>query len=79
MVFQQHTLFPWKTVRDNVAFGLKMQGVARARARTRAARRLLAAGRPRRASTNHYPHQLSGGMQQRVELARVLVNRRVSC
>jgi NitT/TauT family transport system ATP-binding protein len=73
LVFQQHTLFPWKRVLDNVAFGLKMQGVGAA-ARRRAARELLelvGLG----AYASHYPAQLSGGMQQRVEIARVLINR----
>jgi NitT/TauT family transport system ATP-binding protein len=72
-VFQQHTLFPWRTVRDNVAFGLKMRGVGKLE-RHKAADEILAlvglegfAGR--------WPDQLSGGMQQRVEIARVLVNR----
>lgn len=73
MVFQQHTLFPWRSVRENVAFGLKMRGVGKAE-RLAAADEILAlvgldgfAGR--------WPNQLSGGMQQRVEIARVLVNR----
>ena len=73
LVFQQHTLFPWKRVIDNVAFGLKMKGTGR-QARLREAGELLAlvglAG-----FEHHYPAQLSGGMQQRVEIARVLINR----
>ncbi|MCP3441594.1 ABC transporter ATP-binding protein [Bradyrhizobium sp. CCGUVB14] len=72
MVFQQHTLFPWKRVRDNVAFGPKMRGVARAE-RDRAADAILdlvgLSG-----FEAFYPAQLSGGMQQRVEIARVLIN-----
>lgn len=73
IVFQQHTLFPWKTVAHNVEFGLKMRGISRAE-REKIAREILAhIGLAEFA--NHYPHQLSGGMQQRVALARVLVNR----
>jgi NitT/TauT family transport system ATP-binding protein len=73
VVFQAHTLFPWKTVLRNVEFGLKMRGAGRA-ARTLAAREILehmGLGE----FLQHYPWQLSGGMQQRVSLARVLVNR----
>ncbi|MBX0316984.1 ABC transporter ATP-binding protein, partial [Planomicrobium glaciei] len=72
MVFQQHTLFPWQRVRDNVAFGPRMRGVAR-RERDRAADAILSlvglSG-----FEAFYPAQLSGGMQQRVEIARVLIN-----
>jgi len=73
LVFQQHTLFPWKTVLQNVAYGLKLKGVDRAQ-REAEARQMIAqvglAGFEQR-----YPLELSGGMQQRVEIARVLVNR----
>jgi len=72
MVSQQHTLFPWRTALDNVAFGPKMRGVS-APERQDAATRLLGemglAGFER-----SYPAQLSGGMQQRVEIARALIN-----
>jgi NitT/TauT family transport system ATP-binding protein len=73
MVFQQHSLFPWKTVLGNVEFGLKMRGTGRTE-RTSQARTYLnlvgLAGFERA-----YPGELSGGMQRRVGLARVLVNR----
>jgi NitT/TauT family transport system ATP-binding protein len=69
-VFQQATLLPWRTARQNIEFGLELQHVDRA-ARARRARELLelvglaAAG-------EQFPHQLSGGMQQRIGLARAL-------
>jgi NitT/TauT family transport system ATP-binding protein len=73
VVFQHHTLFPWKTVLQNVEFGLKMRGAA-ARERRETARAMLdSVGLAD--FVQHYPWQLSGGMQQRVSLARVLVNR----
>lgn len=72
LVFQHHTLFPWRKVVDNVAFGLKMQGVPRAERRQRALELLALVGLE--AFAGHYPAQLSGGMKQRVEIARVLIN-----
>jgi ABC-type nitrate/sulfonate/bicarbonate transport system ATPase subunit len=71
MVFQEHSLFPWLNVEDNVAFGLKMKGVAPAERRERA-REVLARVRLTKFS-QHFPHQLSGGMKQRVAIARALV------
>ena len=73
LVFQQHTLFPWKRVIDNVAFGLKMNGLGLAE-RHREARELLALV-GLQGFESRYPVQLSGGMQQRVEIARTLINR----
>jgi len=73
VVFQQHTLFPWKTVSENVEFGLKMRGISRAERRQTAREILQQVGLGE--FLEHYPNQLSGGMQQRVSLARVLVNR----
>lgn len=71
MVFQEHSLFPWLTVEDNVGFGLKMKGV---KAAERAQRVKAVLERVRLARfAKHYPHQLSGGMKQRVALARALV------
>jgi NitT/TauT family transport system ATP-binding protein len=70
MVFQQYSLFPWKTVRENVEFGLKMRGMNRSQ-RERAARTLLGlAGLE--AFEKHYPDRLSGGMKQRVGIVRAL-------
>jgi NitT/TauT family transport system ATP-binding protein len=73
IVFQDHNLFPWKTVIANVEFGLKMRGVKKAERREIATKILSRIGLSE--FWRHYPSQLSGGMQQRVNLARVLVNR----
>jgi len=72
MVFQQHSLFPWKTVLENVAFGPRMQGRPRAEANDLAKEYLELVGLG--ASADRYPATLSGGMQQRVGIARALVN-----
>ncbi|MBV8625463.1 MAG: ABC transporter ATP-binding protein [Herbaspirillum sp.] len=72
LVFQHHTLFPWQKVIDNVAFGLKMKGVARAERLEKASQLLRLVSLEEFAQS--YPAQLSGGMQQRVEIARVLIN-----
>lgn len=71
VVFQDPTLFPWRTVWDNVALGLEAQGILKTqRHRVDAAIELVGLSGFRKA----YPHQLSGGMAQRVALARALVN-----
>ncbi|MEA4837115.1 MAG: ABC transporter ATP-binding protein [Rhodospirillaceae bacterium] len=71
VVFQDPTLFPWRTVRDNVALGLEAQGLLKARgARIDQALRLVGL----QDFGDVYPHQLSGGMAQRAALARALVN-----
>lgn len=72
MVFQQHSLFPWKTVLDNVAFGPRMQGRSRADATDLARQYLDLVGLG--SSADRYPATLSGGMAQRVGIARALVN-----
>jgi NitT/TauT family transport system ATP-binding protein len=72
-VFQQHTLFPWKTVFANVEFGLKMRRVPGNDRRWQVHDILERVGL--KDFARYYPDQLSGGMQQRVNLARVLVNR----
>jgi NitT/TauT family transport system ATP-binding protein len=71
VVFQDPTLFPWRTVWNNVALGLEAQGILKSqRHRVDAAIDLVGLS----AFKNAYPHQLSGGMAQRVALARALVN-----
>jgi ABC-type nitrate/sulfonate/bicarbonate transport system ATPase subunit len=73
MVFQSYTLFPWLTVLDNVCFGLRERGLPRAEQLDIAHGFLARVGL--KAFANHYPKQLSGGMQQRTALARALANR----
>ncbi|RIA35615.1 NitT/TauT family transport system ATP-binding protein [Ectopseudomonas oleovorans] len=73
MVFQHHTLLPWRSVLDNVAFGLKMQGIGKTQRREQALEMLRLVGLQDFAQ--RWPNQLSGGMQQRAEIARVLINR----
>lgn len=72
LVFQEHGLFPWMNVVDNVAFGLEAQGISRSERRQRSLEFLdqvrLAA------FANHYPHELSVGMRQRAGLARALLS-----
>ena len=70
MVFQSYALFPWKTVRGNVEFGLKMKRVGRAD-RRRQAQSFIDLVKLT-GFEDRYPTELSGGMQQRVTLARIL-------
>jgi NitT/TauT family transport system ATP-binding protein len=72
MVFQDYGLFPWLTVRQNIAFGPKARNVSRALAEKTADRFMEMVGLTQFASA--FPHQLSGGMKQRVSIARVLAN-----
>jgi NitT/TauT family transport system ATP-binding protein len=72
MVFQHYSLFPWKTVLENVAFGPRMQGASRSVAQRKAREYLDFVGLA--AFADKYPATLSGGMQQRVGIARALVN-----
>lgn len=72
MVFQQYSLLPWKTVYENVAFGPKMAGHSRTEAGSLANTFLELVGLKK--FGNRYPAELSGGMQQRVGIARALAN-----
>ena len=72
MIFQEHAIFPWMTVRDNVAYGLRMRGVPRGEAMDRAEDYVRKVGLAKFAKA--YPHQLSGGMKQRVSIARAFAN-----
>jgi NitT/TauT family transport system ATP-binding protein len=72
MVFQDYGLFPWLTVRGNIAFGPKVRNLPRREAEKTAERFMEMVGLTQFA--NAFPHQLSGGMKQRVAIARVLAN-----
>ncbi len=72
MVFQGYTLFPWRTVRQNVMFGLEMRGKERSIAESEARQWLDMVGLSKFETA--YPHELSGGMKQRVAIARALAN-----
>ena len=72
MVFQAYTSFAWLTVRENVEYGLRLQGVKRDQRRARADKYLQAVGLGE--FGDKYPKALSGGMKQRVAIARTLIN-----
>jgi NitT/TauT family transport system ATP-binding protein len=72
IVFQKPTLLPWKTVRDNVLVPLRVLGIESPATVKRADNLIAMVGLE--AFANHYPHELSGGMQQRVGIARGLVH-----
>ena len=72
MVFQSYTLFPWLTVADNIAFGLRERGMPLGQRRAIVAEYVDKVGLS--GFENHYPKQLSGGMQQRTAIARALAN-----
>src|SRR5690348_1761548 len=74
MVWQNLNLFPWRSVIDNVAFGLEMQGLSKVQRYERAHALLGSVGLL--GFADHYPGQLSGGMRQRVALARALIMER---
>ncbi|HZO47884.1 MAG TPA: ABC transporter ATP-binding protein [Xanthobacteraceae bacterium] len=72
MVFQHDSLFPWRTVLQNVMYGLDLQGkLDKAERRARALALVELVGLT--GFADHYPHELSGGMRQRVNIARALV------
>lgn len=72
LVFQSYMLFPWKTVMGNIEMGLKLQGMARKQRRKIASHYIQLVGLE--GFEKHYPHQLSGGMKQRVGIARAYAN-----
>jgi NitT/TauT family transport system ATP-binding protein len=72
MVFQQYSLFPWRTVLDNITFGLEMQGIKKVEARRQVEKYIDLVGLEQ--FKNSYPYELSGGMQQRAAIARALAN-----
>ena len=71
LVVQEHGTFPWMSVVDNVAFGLKLEGVPRAARRARAMAYLERVGLA--SFADHYPHELSVGMRQRLGIGRAMV------
>jgi len=73
MVFQDHALFPWLTVLNNIAFGPRVQKVPKTEAKQMAREYLKLVGLE--AYESHYPAELSGGMKQRVGIARALAGR----
>ncbi|MGN1055315.1 MAG: ABC transporter ATP-binding protein [Comamonas sp.] len=72
MVFQSYTLFPWLTVEQNIRFGLREKGASEAVQKERSSYFIAKVGL--RGFEQHYPKQLSGGMQQRTAIARALAN-----
>jgi len=72
VVFQSYTLFPWLTIAQNIRFGLRERGMSEAEQKERSDFFIAKVGL--RGFENHFPKQLSGGMQQRTAIARALAN-----
>lgn len=72
MVFQDYSLFPWRTVIDNIAFGLEVMGVDREKRYERAREYLKLLDLEK--FENSYPYELSGGMRQRIAIVRAIIN-----
>lgn len=72
VVFQEDAVFPWLTVKDNMSYGLRMRGVPKSQSSERVERFLSIVSL--QDFGNSYPHELSGGMRKRVDLARAYVN-----
>jgi NitT/TauT family transport system ATP-binding protein len=73
VIFQEHGLFPWRTALQNILFGPEMMGKEKDESLSLADQYIDLIGL--RGFQHHYPHELSGGMQQRVSIARILINR----
>ncbi|HWI62284.1 MAG TPA: ABC transporter ATP-binding protein [Symbiobacteriaceae bacterium] len=71
MLFQEHALYPWRTVAQNAGFGLELAGVSRTERARKVESVLERVGL--KGFEGYYPHQLSGGMRQRASIARALV------
>ncbi|MGM0771544.1 MAG: ABC transporter ATP-binding protein [Halobacteriota archaeon] len=72
MVFQEYSLFPWRTVIQNITFGPQMKGLSKSESLDKAEKYLKLVGLKQ--FRNSYPYELSGGMRQRVAIARALAN-----
>ncbi|HSO67463.1 MAG TPA: ABC transporter ATP-binding protein [Desulfatirhabdiaceae bacterium] len=71
LIFQEFALFPWRTAIENIEMGLELQGMSKPMRRIEAMQFISAFGLM--GFENHYPHELSGGMKQRVAIARTLI------